>query len=260
MEYAYKVCAYGKEAAEELYAYKRCSDPLDIIRARNLAEKIARAVILMDKVIDQTERRVLKNEKVPASEKVVSLFETHTDIILKSRRKTEYGHKVFVVGGVSNLIIDCLIERGNPADSACFKKLLDRQKNYYGRSPRQTSADGGFASIDNVRYAKDNQVKRRCVFKEAGACSQRYGQEQLGISPVEKFSSRYRSQYLNSQACIWSEQVQLEWLGRIQAVCVECDCILQPDGDSQNENGSSEINIHIWAFFKNRWIIMPKYQ
>lgn len=168
IEYAYKVCTYGKEAAEELYDYTESGDPLDMIRARNLAEKIARAVMLMNKVIDQTRRRVLKNEKVPASEKVVSLFETHTDIIVKSRRKTEYGHKVFVVGGVSNLIIDCLIERGNPADSACFKKLLDRQKDYYGRSPRQTSADGGFASIDNVRYAKDNQVKDVVFSKKRG--------------------------------------------------------------------------------------------
>ena len=168
LAYAYRVCTYGKEAAEELYAYKGGDEPLDMFRAHNLADKIARAVILLNKVIDQTNRRVLKNEKVPASEKVVSLFETHTDIIVKSRRKTEYGHKVFVVGGASNLIIDCLIERGNPSDSTCFKKLLDRQKNYYGRPPRQTSADGGFASIDNVRYAKAHQVKDVVFSKKRG--------------------------------------------------------------------------------------------
>ena len=35
--------------------------------------------------MDQTQRRVLGGEKVPASEKVVSLFEEHTDIIEKGR-------------------------------------------------------------------------------------------------------------------------------------------------------------------------------
>ncbi len=168
LEYAYRVCTYGKEAAEELYEYKGETDPLEVFRARDLADKIARAVILLNKVIDQTHRRVLKNEKVAASEKVVSLFQTHTDIIVKSRRKTEYGHKVFVVGGASNLIIDCLIERGNPADSACFKKLLDRQHQYYGRPPRQTTADGGFASKDNVSYAKDSSVKDVVFSKKRG--------------------------------------------------------------------------------------------
>ena len=168
LEYAYRVCTYGKEAAEELYEYKGGKDPFDMFRARDLADRIARAVILLNKVIDQTNRRVLKKEKVPASEKVVSLFETHTDIIVKSRRKTEYGHKIFVVGGESNLIIDCLIERGNPADSECFKKLLDRQYQYYGRAPRQTAADGGFASKANVEYAKSCQVKDVVFSKKRG--------------------------------------------------------------------------------------------
>jgi transposase, IS5 family len=37
------------------------------------------------KVIDQTVRRVIKEEKVPASEKIVFFFEEHTDIIIKGR-------------------------------------------------------------------------------------------------------------------------------------------------------------------------------
>ena len=114
---------------------------------------------LLKKVMDQTERRVLNNEKVPASEKVVSLFEEHTDIIIKGNRNPEYGHKIFLTGGASNLIIDCMIKRGNPADSECFKEILDRQVDYYGRHPRQTTADGGFVSKENLRYAKDNCVK-----------------------------------------------------------------------------------------------------
>ena len=46
---------------------------------------------LLCKVIDQTQRRVLNDEKVPASEKIVSLFEPHTDIIVKGARDVQYG-------------------------------------------------------------------------------------------------------------------------------------------------------------------------
>jgi IS5 family transposase len=165
--YASKVCGYAEPAAEELFSYQG-DDVLDMFRARNLAEKLARAVNLLKKVVDQTERRVFKNEKVPASEKVVSFFETHTDIIVKGNRKTEYGHKIFLTGGPSSLIIDCLIEQGNPADSDRFQQLLDRQKNYYGRLPRQTSADGGFASKKNLGYAKDRKVKDIVFSKKRG--------------------------------------------------------------------------------------------
>jgi IS5 family transposase len=168
LHYASKVCAYAEAAAEELYTYEGGDDVFDRFRARNLAEKLARAVNLLKKVIDQTERRVIKNKKVSASEKIVSFFETHTDIIVKGNRETEYGHKIFLTGGSSNLILDCLIEKGNPADSDRFKKLLDRQKNYYNRLPRQTSADGGFASKDNVAYAKEHQVKDVVFSKKRG--------------------------------------------------------------------------------------------
>jgi IS5 family transposase len=167
LHYAAKVCAYAEPAAEELASYEG-DDVFDRFRARNLAEKLARAVILLKKVIDQTERRVFKNEKVPASEKVVSFFETHTDIIVKGNRKTEYGHKIFLTGGPSNLILDCLIESGNPADSDRFQQLLDRQKDYYGRLPRQTTADGGFASKDNLAYAKKHHVKDVAFSKKRG--------------------------------------------------------------------------------------------
>ena len=62
-------------------------------------------------------RRVIAGESVPAQEKLVSIFETHTDIIRKDRRDTYYGHKICVTGGASNLILDCVILEGNPADS-----------------------------------------------------------------------------------------------------------------------------------------------
>ena len=59
---------------------------------------------------------MIKAEKVPASEKVVSIFEVHTDIIVIDRRDTFYGHKICLTGGRSNLILDCRIVEGNPAD------------------------------------------------------------------------------------------------------------------------------------------------
>lgn len=62
---------------------------------------------LANRVLDQTRRRVFDEETVPAAQKVVSIFEPHTDIIRKDRRETLYGHKVFLTGGASGLIVDC---------------------------------------------------------------------------------------------------------------------------------------------------------
>ena len=165
--YAGKVREYALVAIPELYNHQGQSMN-DLFAGKVLAEKLARAVGILDKVIDQTDRRVFKGEKVPASEKVVSFFEDHTDIIVKKRRETEYGHKVFLSGGSSTMILDCLIVRGNPADSEQYETMLERHKEQHGRMPRQVSADGGFASKDNLAFAKGHGVKDAAFAKKRG--------------------------------------------------------------------------------------------
>jgi transposase, IS5 family len=123
---------------------------------------------LAQQVVNQTERRVLQSESVPACEKIVSLFEPHTDIIVKDRRDTFYGHKVCLTGGASNLIIDCLVTDGNPADTDLTETMLERQKEIYDRYPLKIALDGGFASKDNLKIAKGMQIKDVCFAKKRG--------------------------------------------------------------------------------------------
>ena len=125
-------------------------------------------VPLIERVIDQTERRVVHGEKVPAADKLVSLFEPHSDIIVKGGRQVSYGHKLNLASGRSGLILDIVVEPGNPADSERFVPMLDRQITIYGRPPRQTAADGGFASTDNLATAKDKGVEDVAFHKKCG--------------------------------------------------------------------------------------------
>jgi IS5 family transposase len=135
---------------------------------RRLAYELNRYRLLLERVIDQTERRVLRGETVSASEKVVSIHEPHTDIIVKDGRETLYGHKIYLTGGASGLVLDCLITDGNPADSTLSTTMLERQKEIYGRPPRQAALDGGFASKDNLREAKALGVQDVCFSKKRG--------------------------------------------------------------------------------------------
>jgi IS5 family transposase len=105
LHYAGKVIGYSLEAIPMLKNFKG-PDPMDSFRAKALAQRLERALGILRRVIDQTERRVFKGETVSASQKVVSFFEDHTDIIVKSSRETQYDHKVFLSGGASNLILD----------------------------------------------------------------------------------------------------------------------------------------------------------
>ncbi len=105
------------------------SDPLSLAGAAQLAHYLE----LLHKVIEQTQRRVLSGEAVAAQEKICSVFEEHTDILKKSPRETVFGHKVFVSTGASSLILDCVVERGNPA-SNYVQPFLERHRQCTGRS------------------------------------------------------------------------------------------------------------------------------
>ncbi len=109
---------------------------------------------LIERVIAQTERRVFAGEAVPAGEKLVSLFETHADIIVKGGRDVHYGHKLNLTTGRSGLILDVVVEAGNPADAERFLPMLERHIARHGTPPRQTATDGSYASLDNLKQAK----------------------------------------------------------------------------------------------------------
>jgi IS5 family transposase len=123
---------------------------------------------LIERIIAQSERRVLRGETVPAQEKLVSLFETHADIILKGSREPCYGHKLNLTSGRSGLILDLVVETGNPADSERFLPMLDRHIALYGGAPCQTAADGAYATHDNLDQAKARGVADVAFHKKRG--------------------------------------------------------------------------------------------
>jgi IS5 family transposase len=126
---------------------------------KRVAEALDRFLPLTQRVIDQTRRRVLEGQSVPADEKIVSIFEEHADIIRKDRRETLYGHKICLTGGASSMILDCQVLEGNPADSTLAKTMVDRQTEIFSRPPQQIVFDGSFASKANLSEIKASGVE-----------------------------------------------------------------------------------------------------
>lgn len=139
---------------------------LQIKSLRKALDQLINVDNYLEKIIYQTEKRIIKNQPVPAYKKVVSIFEPHTDIIVKDKRETQFGHKIFITSGASNMVLHCEIPRGNPNDSEMFLGTLKAIEESYGRVPLKVSADGGFASIANVEDAKELGVRDICFPKK----------------------------------------------------------------------------------------------
>ncbi len=149
---------YADQTVQALDTY-RSTSVVDMALTGQLKDDMQHYISLAKRVVDQTQRRVLNGESVPAKDKVMSIFETHTDIIVKDRRETYYGHKLCLTTGASGLVLDCVILNGNPNDSTLAVDMVERQMDIYGRPPRQASFDGGFASRYNLGAIKKLQVE-----------------------------------------------------------------------------------------------------
>jgi len=109
---------------------------------------------LMIKVYRNAVMLQLKGIKVANADKVFSVFETHTDILVKGQREVEFGHKVLITRGSSNIILDHKVFEGNPSDKELLLPSIVNIKVNYNRTPESTSNDGGFCSNSNLEGCK----------------------------------------------------------------------------------------------------------
>lgn len=129
--------------------------------AKPLVERLAHFMPLVRQVVRQATRRVLRAEQVPAAEKIVSLFEEHTDIIRRGKeaRPVEYGHKVWLNEVEGGLVSHYRILEGNPSDEQQWKPSLKAHLKTFHQPPRQASGDRGLFSEENEQLAQDLSVK-----------------------------------------------------------------------------------------------------
>jgi IS5 family transposase len=141
---------------------------VDDVQAQQSRLILQNHVALGRRVVDQTRRRILEGELVPSREKVVSIFEPHTDIIVSGRPEIGYGHKVCLTTGQSSMILDCVILEGNPADSTLATQMIGRHREIFDDVPLAVTFDGGFASKDNLTQLKAMGVGAVVFSKRCG--------------------------------------------------------------------------------------------
>jgi IS5 family transposase len=131
-------------------------------KAKRLNQILETFLPRTEQVIDQTTRRILQGEQVPASEKIVSLFEEHTDIICRGKdaRPVEYGHKIWLNEVEGGLVSHYRILNGNPSDEQQWKPSLKAHLKTFHQSPQQASGDRALYSEPNEQLAHNLGVKK----------------------------------------------------------------------------------------------------
>lgn len=139
---------------------------------------LVRCLTLGPLVIDQARRRVLEGEKVPNSDKIFSIFEEHTELLIRGKtgKEIEFGHMVEIEQVKSKFITGYDVYRQRPTDSSLVMPALERHVELFGRDPKVLAADKGYygaaCNLDEARARvpvvsvpkpggrKENEIKR----------------------------------------------------------------------------------------------------
>ena len=136
--------AVGRALGAKVHAslLELCDQPVDLA-AWEALEYFHR---MLAKHLDLVERRLLKEETIPAQEKVFSLFEPHTEWIQKGKQRpnVELGHKLLIATDQNQLIQDyAVLVKAAEVDQSI--PVADRLLGRYGEgSVASLSFDKGF--------------------------------------------------------------------------------------------------------------------
>jgi IS5 family transposase len=109
---------------------------------------------LTEKVIDQASRRILAGEKVPNAEKLFSLFEPHTELLIrgKATKPIEFGHMILLQQVEEKFITGYQVFERRPRDASLVDSILKNHQSTFGQLPESFTADKGFyQSMEQLR-------------------------------------------------------------------------------------------------------------
>lgn len=126
--------------------------------------QIAQMLPLVQRVIAQTKARVLGGD-THYPDKVLSLFESHTEAIRKGKasKPTEFGKLVKIQEAENQLVVDYQVYQRRPDDRTLVIPSLEAHQRIFGRPPHLFAGDRGFWSHANKRAAQNAGVKRVCI-------------------------------------------------------------------------------------------------
>jgi transposase, IS5 family len=144
-------------------------------RAGRLAARLKHFVPLVERGIDQAVRRVLEGEQVPATEKILSLFEPHTMIITRRKigKPREFGRKILLDEVEGGIISRYEILKDVGREHPHLPESIEAHRRSFGRVPELLAGDRGIYSVENERLAQEAGVKRVVLPKSGRASKER---------------------------------------------------------------------------------------
>ena len=133
-----------------------------------LSLEIAHYLPLAEKCVYQARERIVNDQKVPHEKKLFSIFEPHTELLIRGKagKEIEFGHMIELNQIEGGLIIDYTTHAKRPAEPPLLERAVERCAKLFGHVPEVSAGDKGFYSRETVEKVEAMGVEKVCVPKK----------------------------------------------------------------------------------------------
>jgi len=129
------------------------------VRAMRLVEWMQTDLENLRRVVQCCEARILRAEKVPVDEKVLSVSDPDVGFIAKGGRESVIGYKPQLARSGNGFITGLIVPQGNASDSCQLVPMFEQVKKRTGVIPEIVSVDDGYSSTTGRATLLENGVK-----------------------------------------------------------------------------------------------------
>jgi IS5 family transposase len=143
----------------------------------------------VQQVMRQTRERVLRGN-TQAEGKLLSIFETHTEVIRKGKanKPNEFGKLVLIQEAENQIITHYQVCEQRPADSTLLEGCLKQHIEQFGHAPKHVTADAGFFSAANESKAEQMGVIRVAIpSHDTKSAARKQRQKQRWFKELQKW-------------------------------------------------------------------------
>jgi IS5 family transposase len=135
---------------------------------QELSLAIAHYSPLVEKCVHQARERVLKDVAVPNEKKIFSIFEPHTELLIRGKagKEIEFGHMVEIQQIEKGLITGYKVHDKRPSEPPLVEQAVKRHFEIFGSKPDCVAGDKGFYSKDVLDRIEQSGVEHVCIPKK----------------------------------------------------------------------------------------------
>lgn len=143
------------------------------------ADELLHFVPIIQRIIHQAAQRVLHGIMLPADQKVYSLFEEHTELIMRGKagKPIEYGHKVLIAQTAQKFIHHYQVLPKQRDDIGLLAPTIKAHQRLFGAMPEVLTTDKGFyQNMDQIEKL-EQEIETVSICKKGRRTKEQYQRE-----------------------------------------------------------------------------------